>query len=421
MAFWKFWQKNRTDKKRGAEDRLIKEEEEFDFAAEKGEFMGENREPDDKKLLQKIAMEKGDYDLRDEEERRQFLCNRCEVIAESDRQIEETTVEFDQVTSYLTDIQKIDRIHGEERELLMEVAKRLLSLEKERAQFKKKSMDITDAQMQRLEPYQETLGEEVKKMYANESYQEAIISDLRHLKAEKTGLLYEREDIRQSQEELKIVAKFLMALFLSLCVLLLVITVGTGKDMLIPFMSTFLLATVAAAVIVNESRKNKMEIKQNLNKLNKAIRLQNRVKIKYVNNTNVLAYTREKYGVESAEEFEKLYGQYQEAKAFEKKIMRNTELLHRNQENLMAMLEEAQVADTEVWLHQVEAIVDEREMVEVRHRLNVRRRSLRERVEFNKKNRDEAFGEIADILEKYPSAKEDILRLVKEYGIKLHT
>lgn len=364
-----------------------------------------------------VTVESDAYDLKVRDERNRFIRSHCDIIAESNRQIEETKIEYDQVTSYLTDIQKIDRIHGEEREALETTCTHLLQLERERAQFKNKNTKITEVQMQRLEPYHDTLAEEVKKMYANESYRMAVKNDMKHLEAEKAGLFYEKEEIIARQGDLKTIAKVLVVLFLSLCVLFFVIYYGAGADMTVPYMATILLAAAAAAVIVNESRKNAVEMKLVGLKLNKAINLQNRVKIKYINNTNVLDYTCEKYGVNSAAEFELLYNEYCAAKEFERKLTKNTELMLRNQESLLQILAEAQVQDTEVWLHQAAAIVDEREMVEVRHRLNVRRRSLKDRVTFNKENKDNAFREIAKILERYPNAKKDILQILKEYQI----
>ncbi len=43
----------------------------------------------------------------------------------------------------------------------------------------------------------------------------------------------------------------------------------------------------------------------------------------------------------------------------------------------------AEVRDVEIWLYQAEALLDEKEMVEVRHHLNIRRQKIRERLEFN--------------------------------------
>lgn len=364
-----------------------------------------------------LEMETPSYNLEDTSQREQFIKSQCEIIVECDKQIEEAKLEYEQVTAYLTDIQKIDRIAGEEREGLNLLCKHLIQLEKERTHYKGKKIEITDAQIRRFDPYQDVLGEEVKKMFANEAYQGAIKHDLQYLESEKAGLFYEKEGIIEGQRDLKTVAKVLMVFFVSLCALFLVIYYGTGTDMTIPYMATMVLAALAAAVIVNESHRNKRAMKQNDLKLNRAITLQNRVKIKYINNTNVLDYTCEKYGVNSASEFETLYNAYCAAKDCEEKLVRNTEQTHKNQTALLAVLRNAQVTDQEIWLHQLEAIVDNREMVEVRHRLNVRRRSLRERVTFNKENKEHSFMEVAKVLKMYPQARGQIADTLREFGI----
>ena len=53
-----------------------------------------------------------------------FVRNNCEAIAENERQIAEAKKEYEKVTSYLTDIQRIDMQH----ELLMAVASQMISL-----------------------------------------------------------------------------------------------------------------------------------------------------------------------------------------------------------------------------------------------------------------------------------------------------
>ena len=50
---------------------------------------------------------------------------------------------------------------------------------------------------------------------------------------------------------------------------------------------------------------------------------------------------------------------------------------------LQQQLDRHEVSDTEVWLVQTYAILDDREMVEIRHDLNQRRQKLREQIRYN--------------------------------------
>ena len=76
-----------------------------------------------------------------------------------------------------------------------------------------------------------------------------------------------------------------------------------------------------------------------------------------------------------------------------------------------------QIADPEVWIYQPTAILDSREMVEVRHRLNVRRQKLRERMEINQKQKEEATKEITILIKAYPDSKNDAARILRQYQI----
>ena len=147
-------------------------------------------------------------------------------------------------------------------------------------------------------------------------------------------------------------------------------------------------------------------------KMSKAIGLLNRTKIKYINNVSVLDYDRQKYGVKSAKDFEGLWGEYCKAKEYERKFKENTEQLHQSNENLLHLLEEYQVADPEVWLIQTYAILDNREMVEIRHELSQRRQKLREQVAYNNAMKTAMTGRIQRVLEKNPQNARQLQEVV---------
>ena len=137
-------------------------------------------------------------------------------------------------------------------------------------------------------------------------------------------------------------------------------------------------------------------------KLNKAIGLLNKVKIKYINTTSCLEYTYEKFAVNNSMELEHIWHQYEEMKQREQKIRENIDKLSINNEKLIALLEKHEVEDPKIWLYQTVAILDQKEMVEIRHRLNVRRQKLRDRIDYNNQVKLDALFEIKKILEQKP-------------------
>ena len=61
-----------------------------------------------------------------------FVRENCEAIAENERQIAEAKKEYEKVTSYLTDIQRIDMASDAERKEIDDVCKKHSDTDKER-------------------------------------------------------------------------------------------------------------------------------------------------------------------------------------------------------------------------------------------------------------------------------------------------
>lgn len=70
-----------------------------------------------------------------------------------------------------------------------------------------------------------------------------------------------------------------------------------------------------------------------------------------------------------------------------------------------------------IWLHQTAAILDKKEMVEIRHNLIIRRQSLRRRMDYNKEMvAGKAQAEIKDLVDKYPKYAAEIVGTVEQYA-----
>lgn len=406
MAFW-----NRIKKRRTVEEQEVSQTE---------EVMQEREEESNDSESSELPMDVGDLEPDEmvslnDLDRKRYVQECCESISEIDHQIEETKKEYEKVTSRLTDIQRIDRIENEERDSMVEICKRIMRLTQERNQFKNRSLTITESQIRRLDRYEDTLDLEVRKMYDAETYQRAIESDLKHLEQEKKKLHKEQREIVERQTALGGMAQILIVLILSLFVLFAVIYYALEVDMTYPYLGTILLAAISATVIFVESNRNRSGNVLVGRKINKAISLLNRVKIKYINNRNAIDYNMEKFHVKNAADFEKQWIEYRRAKEYERKFQENTEQLNRQQESLMDLLAHRQVAEPELWLSQTLAITDQREMVEIRHALNVQRGKLRERISYNEDAKRNMLARIDQVIAEHPQMKEEIVGIIKKY------
>lgn len=418
MAFWNLW-KRRKKKGKAALEQEIGESDNLEAILQEGG--GGLPDETSAEMSEDAAVTPEEGQLEDDEVHSlsssdvlRMVQECCASIVEIDKQNALSKQEYELVTSRLTDIQKIDRITGEDRESLIEVCKRIIRLTQERNSYKNRSLTITDSQIRRFDRYEDGLDIEVKKMYDAETYQKAIDSDMAYLQEEKKILHQEQKEIIERQNALKGMAKILIVLIISLFALFVAIYYALDVDMTYPYLGTILLAAISSTAIFMEANRNRQGIVLVGRKINKAIGLHNRVKIKYINNQNMLDYNREKFNVKDAADFEKQWIEYRRAKDYERKFQENTEQLNKRQELLLLILRSREVVEPDLWLSQTLAIVDPREMVEIRHALNTQRGKLRETIAYNKSARNKMAAKIKQQVRENPKIKKEIIALMKK-------
>lgn len=370
--------------------------------------------------LENVDLEKEVDNYDSIPKRKKYIHDSCEVIVETSRQIEEAKVEYQAVTSYLTDMQKIDSIPLEEREDLDDAARKIITLTRDRTGYQnRKDIKITDIQYKHMEQYEDEIADEIINIKKNEEYLIIVKNDMRTLEGEKGVLHFSKDESIKQQQYLKGIAIVISILVVGLFALFATISSVFYKDMFIPYVLTIIMAIISALYIFFEARKNNYDIKITEQKINRAISLLNKVKIKYVNTTNLLDYSYSKHRVNSSSELKYLWEQYMKAKDEEKRYKNNTELLNYYNELLVKKLRSFKIVDPDIWIYQAIAIIDSKEMVEVRHRLNVRRAKLRERIDYNTKLRQDGIKKIEKLILKDPDWKNEIIESLRVYNINI--
>ena len=79
-----------------------------------------------------------------------------------------------------------------------------------------------------------------------------------------------------------------------------------------------------------------------------------------------------------------------------------SEQLSDSEIHLEGILKSLSLYDPHIWLAQVKALIDPKEMVEVRHGLSTRRQKLRARIKYNQNRIDEARADIAGAAADHP-------------------
>lgn len=362
---------------------------------------------------QPVKVEKEKVDIRNAQARIAYLGRLYEGIQEAKNQCENIKFEYGQVTSYLKDIQLLDQAPEEEKEVLDTAAQTVLDLTEERRALQKREYKFTDAQRRAMENHEESVSKDIAKLLGYEDFQMKIKNDLRQLNGEKNLLLEDKRDIIRRQSMLKTVGKCLTALAVAVGGMLAALAYCFKVDISMAFIVTVGVAFVLAAIVLAEARKNRIDMVITEKKCNRAIFLSNRVKIKYVNNVRTLDYMYHKYQVRNATELDYVYSQYIRAKREWAKQQENGALINQNNEIVLSELRRLGLKDCDIWLGQIVALVDPREMVEVRHDLNVRRQKLREQLDYNTGIMEECLEEMENIRNQKPEYAVEVERILQ--------
>lgn len=371
----------------------------------------EGREAEERQELPEGAHENAEL-------RKAYIQASCEAITEARRQNLEAKKEYEVVTSYLADIQRLDMLPPEGKKEIEELAKKIMNLNEEREKMQRIPAKITIAQRMALEPYEETMTEEIRRMEETENYQQIVSSDLRQLEGEKASLNYEIEDIVEKSAMLK---KLMAAVCVFVAVflgLLFFLQEYAGRDVQIPFLLTVAFGILAAAYFFYTIRKNLYDLRVAEKMKSRAIYLLNKVKIKYVNCTNLLDYSYEKFHVSNSKELHYHWQEYMRLVEEERRFQKTNDLIDYYNQELVNKLKQKGVADAAIWIYQPEALLDAKEMVEVRHRLNVRRQKLRQRIDFNNVQEEQARRTIHTFVLKYPKYQLEVQEILAKNEIE---
>ena len=366
----------------------------------------------EKELEAEAAEQKEKADLKDKKQRIEYIQRLQEGIREAGQQNERVKEEYADVTSHLKDIQLMDQALEEEKEVLTTTAAAIDQLIRERDYLKKRRYKFNDAQRLSMEKYEATAAQDVKKLKEFEDYQIKIKNDLRQLESEKQLLKADKRDIISKQGTLRIVSKILAGILAVFGILMLAIALAFTVDVTVPVIATAAFAFIVLFIIVWEARANRTDMAIKERQYDRAVSLLNRVKIKYVNNTRTIDYMCMKFHVRNATELEFVYDQYQKAKREWARKRESVYLLNEKKDILIAELKNIGVRDAEIWCSQVRAIIEPKEMVEVRHELNSRRQQLRKQIDYNTGIIQDFINElerIRNMREAYAQEVEDIL------------
>lgn len=347
----------------------------------------------------------------------QYVRLQCEQVAESSKYIEELKDENMVVQSYILDIQKINKMPDSGRKNLRRISEQICALEKKRQDFHDRAQALPRNRMIVFERFEDEFPKALTNMQNDEKYCTAVKHDMRLLESEKTTLKEDMESYSKRHIALKKVSiVFLIALIIVFAVFFFSgeLNNQSGRTL---FMVVLLLSAVLTGMIFILQRNAAFQFKLSEKKLVRAVCLLNKTKIKYVNIVNSVDYQHAKYGVKNAYQLSRDYEAYLSDKKNSERYHNSVKELDTAMLELYKELEPLKLYDVNIWETQYSALCNDKEMDEIRKRLELRHKKLKEQIDYNIERIDIAKQSVIDFIKKHPDKSKEIMEIVDSYDV----
>lgn len=342
-----------------------------------------------------------------------YILDSCEQIIASTKAMERQKMEYRIVTRYLNDIKAIENLPKEKAKELRNTASRICELENNLVNARAIQRNITDEQYEVISDDEADMPEIINRFASDEIYQAKLKRNLAYLEGEKSRWEIEREELQGQIKLFRKMAVAILASFMTLLILLLAMYNAAQTDISIwVFIVLFICAVSGFIVFVRQNtiaRDNKVAIVH----LNQAISMLNVERMKYVNVTNSVEYSKDRYFVKTSAELQYVWEQYQDKLRDQQRYIQNNEDLEFYNSKLERLLGEIGLADDKIWLNQVNALVDRQDMSECRHRLVMRRKKIRDRLDDHRRIVQEERDEIDRLMINHEHYLPEIQEIIK--------
>ena len=318
--------------------------------------------------------------LKDRDFVKRYIVEQCEQMTKSATELSDLKREYATLTSYLTDIQLIETMDETDHNKLIDIASNIDNLNKAKQNMMETLVKIPDSRFNDMDHMQDEIPKAIERLRENEATQAMMKRDMEYLDGEKIEWAYEKSAINDEQNTLKKFSFLLFALIGSAVIVYLCLLNLYGGDKVHLVLIIALISGIAECGVLLRMQNNKRDILQCNVNYNKAVEIQNSVKLKYVNITNAVDYAHDKYRTKSAEELAEDWQKYLEAKKERERLIEANEDLEYYRSSMIELLRGYNLYDASTWPYQVDALLNPKEMVEVKHAHLEKRQDVRNRM-----------------------------------------
>lgn len=351
----------------------------------------------------------------DDTQRTRYIESCLEQMKAASDEIDLLNREYDSVTAYLNDTDEIERLPEHIRTPIQDCATKLLRLEKEFTNYTSKKDLLSGEDYALMERLEDEMPEGYEKLKKSEEYQKLIKEDMRRIEGEKQAYYYRKAELKGMLANIKGVFFICVVAAITCVIMLLILQFGFELDAQIGYILTAGATAIAFTVLFVKNIDMQQEAAKVEKSIGKLIHMHNTVKIRYVNNTNLLEYLYMKYNVDSSALLKELWDKYVSERAERERFEQTKYDITFYRDELLQHMRKLHIADPDIWIHQAEALVNRKEMVEIRHSLVERRQNLRKQMEYNKDVAVDAQTKLKDMIHAYPKYANQVLQQLEAF------
>ena len=351
--------------------------------------------------------------VEDPKKLERYILDSCEQIIASTKAMERQKMEYRIVTRYLNDIKAIENLPKDKAKDLRTTASKIIELEENLVNARAIQRNITDEQFEVIADEEDDMPEIINRFSSDEIYQAKLKRNLSYLEGEKSRWEIEREELQIQVKLFKRMAIAIMVSFMTLLILLLTMNSATEVDVSIWVFVVLFICAVSGFIVFLRQNKIAKDKKYAIIHLNQSISMLNVERMKYVNVTNSVEYSKDKYMVNNAVELQYVWEQYQDKVRDQIRYLENNEDLEFYNNKLENILGSIGLADEKIWLNQINALIDRQDMADCRHRLVQRRKKIRDRLDDHRRIVQEERDEIDRLMMSHEHYLPEIQEIIK--------
>ncbi|MEE1516039.1 MAG: hypothetical protein UF228_00395 [Lachnospiraceae bacterium] len=413
MGFFK-WLKSKTVK----EEIIFEGENLYEkIKSESIEDVGKMYEPLDKEIIEQAIVE--DRVSNTFEQKKTSVEHICEQMVICEQRIESAKKEYEAVNGYINDIIAIENMEEPIKGNVEYYARRIITLREDKKSLKEHSTKIPESKYMYMQRHEDEIQDILKEMYEDEQESQRLKTDMHHIEGEKVALKQEKKEAIEKMGILKSLSKIGAITAIIMLGILIWAQFNTKEDYIIWIYVVVIITLIGGIVLMLKHQEAVRTLKLTERKLNKAIGLMNKYKLLYVNVQSRIEYKYEAHGVKSSHELNDLWRLFINAKKEHEAFHLNSDNTFKSVEGLITELDKLKLYDSSVWPSQVDAIVDGREMAQIRQTLNVRRQKLKQSISFNTNTLENCKKRIETLIEKNPVIAKDIIAILDKYESRI--